>query len=200
MSDATWGPDPKRIKMDTTKSDANEMVTRSLNHIYFYDGTTTKNLLKFNRLVDEIDNEQQTLYMIGNISEATIHIHINSGGGSLLNGFSMASKLLSAKSKTIGYAEGWVASAATLPLIVCKERKMQSFSYVLIHQLSTINCGTYEMFKDNQDNLDKFMNMLVKIYTKYTKITEEKIREIMKHDLVMDIDECTVLGIVDRVY
>ena len=56
------------------------------------------------------------------------------------------------------------------------------------------------MFKDNQDNLDKFMNMLVKIYTKYTRIGEEKIREIMKHDLVMDIDECTNLGIVDRVY
>ena len=27
----TWAPDPKRIKMDTAKSDANEMVTRSLN-------------------------------------------------------------------------------------------------------------------------------------------------------------------------
>ena len=144
MSDTTWGPDPKRMKMDKSNENTNEMVTKSLNHIYFYDGTTTKNLLKFNKLVDEIDSEQQILFMLGNISEPTIHIHINSGGGNLLNGFSMASKVISAKSKTIGYAEGWVASAATLPLIVCKERKMQSFSYVLIHQLSTINCGTYE--------------------------------------------------------
>lgn len=211
MAFTNWGSNESRKrKRDDYEDDTemrhrfhdrfdNETISRNDNHLYFYDNVNTKNNLKFTTILREIDNEQQIKKTRGEIVNPTIHIHINSGGGSLLDGFSMASAVLSCKSHTIGYVEAMAASAATLPFVVCKERKMQQFCYILIHQLSSRSWGTYEHFNDEKKNLDNFMTQLNSLYLKYTKIPERKLKEILKHDLFWDIDTCKKYKIVDEV-
>ena len=88
-----------------------ETICKVDNHIYLYDDITTDSNLKFVKFLREVDSNQQIKFQRGEITEPTIHIHINSNGGSLTDGFSMASTILSCKSNTISYCEGMVASA-----------------------------------------------------------------------------------------
>lgn len=192
-------PSRKRQRKDEDYfHSGNERINRIDNHIYFYSDVSTKNNLQFIKILRDTDHEQQIKMLKEEITEPVIHIHINSSGGSLLDGFSMASSVLSCKSHTIGYCEGKVASAATLPFVVCNERKMQRFCYVLIHQLSSSFWGTYESFKDEKVNLDNFMKQLQNLYSKYTNMPAKKITDIMKHDLFFDAKACLKYKIVDE--
>ena len=183
----------------TSSGSLGDLVCKENNHLYFYDEVSKKSALKFMRLLRQIDEEQQLKKMKGEIDTPTVHIHISSGGGSLLYGFSMASTVIAAKSQTITYGEAFIASAATLPLVVGKQRRMQPYCYVLIHQLSASCWGTYENFKDNQANLDNFMSQIVRLYLKYTKVPEAEIRDILKHDIYWDADKCVEYGITDEI-
>lgn len=188
---------PANIKH--TETNNTETIFRINNHLYFYDSVSKKNNLRFTILLRDIDNEQQIKLQHNQIELPTIHIHINSGGGSLLDGFSMASAVINCKSHTISYVEGIVASAASLPLVVSNERKIQQYCYVLIHQLSSSSWGTYENFKDEKNNLDNFMNQLSSLYLKYTKVPDKKLKNILKHDLYWDANTCLKYKIVDSI-
>ena len=183
----------------TSSGSLADLVCKENNHLYFYDEVSKKSALKFMRLLRQIDEEQQLKKMKGEIDVPIVHIHISSGGGSLLYGFSMASTVIAARSQTVTYGEAFVASAATLPLVVGNQRRMQPYCYVLIHQLSASCWGTYENFKDNQANLDSFMAQIVKLYLKYTKVPEAEVREILKHDIYWDADKCVEYGITDEI-
>jgi len=191
-------PVPPKLSILSSGSLA-DLVCKENNHLYFYDEVSKKSALKFMRLLRQIDEEQQLKKMKGEIDTPIIHIHISSGGGSLLYGFSMASTVIATKSQTTTYGEAFVASAATLPLVVGNQRRMQPYCYVLIHQLSASCWGTYENFKDNQANLDSFMSQIVRLYLKYTKVPETEIRDILKHDVYWNADKCMEYGIVDEV-
>ena len=191
---------PSLSKLSISSSGSlSDLVCKENNHLYFYDEVSKKSALKFMRLLRQIDEEQQLKKMKNEIDMPIVHIHISSGGGSLLYGFSMASTVIAAKSRTITYGEAFVASAATLPLVVANQRKMQQYCYILIHQLSASCWGTYENFKDNQANLDSFMSQIVKLYLKYTKVPEAEIRDILKHDICWDTDKCMEYKIIDDI-
>ena len=69
----------------------------------------------------------------------------------------------------------------------------------MIHQLSSAMWGKYSEFKDEIENLDKFMAMIKKIYKQYTKLPMNKLDEILKHDLFFNSEEALSYGIVDEI-
>lgn len=179
--------------------DNDDTIFKRGNHIYFYDKVSTSNNLKFTKLIHDIDSKQQIQLLKGEITEPKIHIHINSYGGSLLDGFSMASTVIACKSKTIAYCEGMVASAATLPLVCCNERYIQKYCYILIHQLSSGFWGTYENFLDEQTNLDNLMKQLCDLYSEHTKVPKKHLKSILKHDLYWNAETCIKYNVVDGI-
>jgi len=95
--------------------------------------------------------------------------------------------------------EGRVASAATLISITADKRFITKYGYMLIHQLSSGALGKYNEMKDNTINLDEIMNSITKIYKDFTKIPEDKINEILSHDLYWNATKCLEMGLVDEI-
>ena len=176
-----------------------DSVFKRDNHLYFYDDVTSESCLRFTTLLREIDQDQQVKVAKGDIESGTIHIHINSYGGSLLDGFSMASSVKACRSQTVGYIEGVCASAVTLPLVCCDVRKMQQYCYFLMHQLSSAHWGTHESFKDEMTNQDEFMRQIKAIYEKHTTINPDKLDKILSRDLFWNAKKCKKYGIIDEV-
>lgn len=176
-----------------------ESVFRKDNHLYFYDDVNNASCLRFTTLLREIDQDQQVKVAKGEIEMGKVHIHINSYGGSLLDGFSMASSVKACRSQTIGYIEGVCASAVTLPFVCCDVRKMQRFCYFLMHQLSSAHWGTHESFKDEMVNQDEFMKQIKDIYEKYTTVNPEKLDKILSRDLFWNVKKCKKNGIIDEI-
>lgn len=176
-----------------------DSVFKRENHLYFYDDVTSETCLRFTTLLREIDQDQQVKVAKGDIEVGLIHIHINSYGGSLLDGFSMASSVKACRSRTIGYVEGVCASAVTLPLVCCDVRKMQQYCYFLMHQLSSAHWGTHESFKDEMTNQDEFMRQIKAIYEKHTTINTDKLDKILSRDLFWNAKKCKKYGIIEDI-
>ena len=189
----------KKQKKNETEKDSADLLSKQGNHIYYYQSVNKKSVLNFTKMVRALDEDMQIKQLKKEVEIPTIHLHFNSPGGSLLQGFAMASVVRHLRCRTIGYAEGIIASAVTLPFVVCDQRIIQKYAYCLIHQLSSSHWGTYENFEDNKKNLDSFMRQISNIYLKYTRIPSRKLKEILKHDLFWDAEQCLRYRIVDEI-
>ena len=131
-----------------------------------------------------------------------IRIWIRSDGGDLHAGLSAMDCIASMKRvKVRTIADGVCASAATFLLLGGRTRHMTENSYILIHQLNMDGTwGKFEDFKDQMENLEKFMVRFREIYTRETQIPEKKLNKLLKRDLYMDAKKCLKWGVVDSVY
>lgn len=175
-----------------------ETITRNRNHVYFWDQVTPENALKFSRLLREADEEQQVKLVRNEITEAVVYMHLNTPGGHLHEGFSMASVVEGCRSKTVAIVEGMVASAGTLPLVCADERHMQKYSSVLIHQLRGGLWGTFENNEDEIKNQRQAMTTLRKIYRTHTSMPSKELDRILKRELELSADKCVSWGIVHK--
>ena len=128
-----------------------------------------------------------------------IFLYINSLGGHIFDAFSALDTIISSRIPINTVIDGCSASAATLISVVGHRRYIKPHSYFLIHQISSIMWGKYTEFKDEMENLDKFMSMIKGIYKKHTKLPMTKLDEILKHDIWFNAEEALSFGLVDEI-
>ena len=174
-------------------------VSTHKNHIYFYCSVTKKSCLKLNMQLKEIsqriiDNGQNHLN-----KDRYIYLHINSFGGSVFAALSTIDTIKNLRIPVISIIEGGAASAATMISVVCSYRIIFKNSFMLIHQLSSGCWGKMNQLEDEMENLKKLMNRIKLIYKENTKIDDNLLDDILKHDLWWDSRKCKNEGLVDEV-
>ena len=169
------------------------------NRIHFYTPVSDKGILELNKILRALDVEMQCLALRLKIPSIPIELHIHSPGGDLFAGLAAVDVIKSLTSPVHTYVEGSAASAATLMSVVADHRVMYKNSYMLIHQISTLMLhGKFEEFKDEMENQTNIMNLIKNIYLEHTKMGEEKIDDLLKHDLWLDAETCLEYGLVDE--
>lgn len=171
------------------------------NHIYFYADVDGDRCLAMLKAIRETDNYLRTERLSRGVDHETpIWLHIMSGGGDLFAGMAAADQLAQMKTPIYSVVEGYCASAATFISMACTKRFIHPNSFMLIHQFTSFFYGTYEKFKDEKVLQDKLMERMINFYMAHSKLTEERIREILTHDTWFDSDEAIELGLVDSQY
>jgi ATP-dependent protease ClpP protease subunit len=191
---------------DTKKEDfrqngelKDENISSSDNHIYFYSSVTKKSMFELNK---ELRSVAQKMKDVGNrydIDPPAIKLHINSNGGSIFSAMSCIDTIITSPVEIHSIVEGAAASAATLISVVCNKRYIKPHSFMLIHQLSTVFWGKMHEFDDEMKNLENLMKLIKNIYKEYTSVKEDKIEEILKHDIWWDAKKCKKLNLVDEI-
>ena len=171
----------------------------SNNDIYFYGPITFESCKELHDVLITVDNDLQKFTMNFNTQSPPINLHIQTGGGSLMDTFYIVDLIDNLKTPVNTYVDGYVASAGSLLSVVGKKRYMTRNSFILIHQLSSSGEGTFNNLDDNMDNLNKFMDTIRDIYLKHTKISQEKLDEILNHDLWLTSNECLKYGLIDEI-
>jgi ATP-dependent Clp protease protease subunit len=171
------------------------------NHVYFYADVEHKTCLELNKVLQEKSDELLALCAKNDLGKPKIYLHINSYGGSIFAGISSMDTILRLREKVdiITIVEGGVASAGTFLSVVGTKRWMTANSFILIHQLSSGLWGKYRELKDDMQNCDRLMDMISKVYAKYTKVPPEEISQILDHDLWWDSAKCLETKLVDKV-
>lgn len=171
------------------------------NKIYFYVPVTDSNVLQLNQALRALDVEMRCLAVRFGLAEPMpIELHIHSDGGSLFSGFAAADTIRSLKAPVHTYIEGSAASAATLMSVCGKKRFITRSSLMLIHQLSALMVeGTHEQFRDEFTNQELLMSKIKDVYRAHTRLDEETLEDLLKHDLWLDANRCLELGLVDTV-
>lgn len=176
-----------------------ENINSSDNHIYFYSSVTKKSMFELNK---ELRSVAQKMRDVGNrydIDPPPIKLHINSNGGSIFAAMSCIDTIITSPVEIHSIVEGAAASAATLISVVCNRRYIKPHSFMLIHQLSTVFWGKMHEFDDEMKNLENLMKLIKSIYKEHTNVKDDKIEEILKHDIWWDAKKCKKLNLVDEI-
>lgn len=181
------------------ETEENLDVEESNNDIYFYTGVTKKSVFELNKKLASTASNLVNISNALNIEVPQINLHINSGGGSLLDSFASIDYIRKCKAPVHSIIEGSAASAATLMSVVAKKRSITKHSFMLIHQLSAGMWGKFESMKDEMNNATMFMDVINDIYSKHTKIPKNVLKDILKRDIYMDAKTCLKYGLVDNI-
>ena len=199
MDEKYWGEKTSPVKKAVNKENTEKHIAVHENKIYYYAGVNRESAAELNKKIGELQVKSFTMANNLDIEPYPIHLHINSGGGSIISGIASMDTILSCKVPVYTYVDGFAASAATFLTIVGNKRFISRHSYMLIHQLTSNFWGKYSEFQDAKQNLDLMMDTVKNVYKKYTKVPVRKLNEILKHDLMWDAKTCLEYGLVDEI-
>ena len=170
------------------------------NHVYFYTHVSEKESLELVRIIRRLDIEMGYLSeRIGLRTRPPIHLHIQSPGGDIFSGLNICDAIDASKTDVYTYVEGSAASAATIISSRGKKRFITKRSFMLIHQPQIIWAGKHDEFIDEIENQKNIFKAVKEIYLEKTKIDEEQLEELLKHELWLPAEKCLELGLVDKI-
>ena len=188
------------VIMSSDQGGPNNGVEHDENKVYFYCPVGDREVLELNKLIRRLDKEMQVIGLTFNIPPPPIELHIQSEGGSAFAGIAAYDCIKACKTPVHTYIDGCAASAATLLYLAGKRRYLYNNSFMLIHQISTsVLGGKFEEFKDELKNQEKIMHTVKKIYLETSKMSEEELTELMKHDLWMESETIIKNGFADEI-
>ena len=129
----------------------------------------------------------------------TIHVRINSNGGSVFGAYAIMNLLKTHKAQIITYNDGIAASAATL-IAMAGNRIVSSLGSVwMIHLPLTTVTGNAEDLKKAIEILGKITESMADIYHAKTGIDRDELMKMMNEDKWMTGKEALEKGFVDEV-
>jgi ATP-dependent Clp protease protease subunit len=148
---------------------------------------------------DAIAAEIDFLNMIG---ATVIKERINSVGGGMINGLSVAAANLNSKAEIHTINEGMAGSIMSIILATGTpgKRFAKDYSTAVIHDPS-YNGVTLEDIVDEKEKEDtaKLKESLVQLYANTTKMTKTQARKVMTADTMLNASEQLEKGLIDEV-
>ena len=129
----------------------------------------------------------------------TIHVRINSNGGSVFGAYAIMNLLKSHKAHVITYNDGIAASAATLVAMAGDKIVSSLGSVWMMHLPSTTVAGNVNELKKAIEILEVITESMADIYYSKTGIERNKILQMMKSDKWLTGKDALALGLVDEV-
>lgn len=161
------------------------------NEIYFFGEVSEKSAVELNTLLRKMERQS--------LSHIVLYIH--STGGDTYAGFSVMDHIQALTVPVHTVADGLCGSAATLILLAGTKRYMKKNARVLIHQVSSSSeTLKHADLKDEMLHISALMKQMVDVYTQCTKIPRNKMKQMMRRDIYLNLEQCMRYSIVDDVF
>ncbi len=174
-----------------------KIYSNEFNHIYLYEEINNDTVLRVKLQIDELNKTQEKDGVYS--KPKPIVLHLNSPGGGVRSGISLMRSIVKSRVPIITFIEGICASAATLIAVIAKYRLISKYGLMLIHQYSDIRVGKHENLRFKQKVGDKLIELFKNIYLGHSKISKNKIDELLSHDYWLSPEECLKYGLVDKI-
>jgi ATP-dependent Clp endopeptidase proteolytic subunit ClpP len=161
------------------------------NEIYFYGEVNEQSALELNTMLRRMERQC--------FSHLVLYIH--STGGDAYAAFSIMDHIDALDVPVHTVVDGLCCSAATLILLAGKRRRMKKHARLMIHQVSSANdASKHSDIKDEMRHLDGLMQQMKKIYLERTGISHKRLRNMMRRDIYINVDQCLKYGIIDSIF
>jgi ATP-dependent Clp protease protease subunit len=143
---------------------------------------------------------QEDLARLGDEVE-TIHLHINSPGGAVFEGITIANLLKAHDAKVIAYIDGLAASIASVIAVCADEVIMGEGTFFMIHHPWLFTWGDANALRKDADMLDKVSSQMQALYLAKTgeKCSSERLVEMLDEETWLTATEALELGFVDSI-
>ena len=108
-----------------------------------------------------------------------IHVHINSFGGEIFEGFAIFN-LLSERMDVSVYIDGIAASISSVIALAGNPVYIYKNAYLMVHNPWNLSAGDTNDFQKSADDLAKFRDTLIDIYMAKTGMEEETLKSSKK--------------------
>ena len=190
-----------KTKADDSDDDDDESnIYRENNRIYFYseiDRSSTQTLMKLIREAEQYSFV--TAFQLG-LESIPIYLHLSSQGGYIYNALSVVDAIKRSRVPIYSVIEGSVASAGTFISMVCKKRFICPNAFMMIHQLSGGVGGKMGEISDEFANLKELTEVIKRLYTEHTQLSQKKLNKLLKHDLYLNAKKALKYGLADELY
>ena len=132
------------------------------------------------------------------IDADTIHLRIDSPGGSTQEGFNIINSLKRHPAKLITHIDGMAASMASVIAQAGDVRCMANNSLMMIHKPLTTKGGNADELRKNADTLDKVESNILKAYEK-SHYSENEIADLMREETIFTAEEALKAGLIDEI-
>lgn len=127
-----------------------------------------------------------------------VHLYINSGGGSVFQGFSIVSAILHARAYIHIHIDGIAASMAAVIAEAGDKISMQDYAKMMIHDPFYIGKGNGKLSAKDAKALDCIKDSLQTILSR-RGCDKEKIALLMKEETWFSAEEAKTAGLIDEV-
>ena len=126
---------------------------------------------------------------------------INSGGGSVYNGFQMYTVLRDSKREAICEIQSIAASAASVFAMGCSVRRISPVASMMIHRASSYASGNSEDMRKTKQMLDTVDDGILNAYEERVKgkLTRNKLKEMLEQETFMTAQEAVENGFATEV-
>jgi len=139
--------------------------------------------------INGADFARELLYL-DSLGKKVIKIQINSVGGSVMDGMSIYNAILTTNAKVDTYNVGICASIAGVIFQAGRNRYMYDYSLFMMHN----------PHGGNDKNVLKLMkDSLIKMLTRKTTISEEKLSKLMNQTTWLSAIDCLTMGLTDYI-
>lgn len=133
------------------------------------------------------------------ITAGTIHLRINSPGGSVFAARAMQAALREHPATVVAHIDGYAASAASVLMLAADRIVAGPGSMVMIHKAWTVGWGNADDLRQTADLLDKVDSTLVDSYAAKTGRDKDEIVDWMTAETWFTAAEALEAGLVDEV-
>ena len=137
---------------------------------------------------------------LSEITANTIHLRINSPGGSVFDAEAIQTALQQHKARVVAHIDGMAASAATYVALAADEVEMSDGAMFMIHNAWTFAFGNASELVDTAALLEKIDANILRDYQSKTGASAEQIKQWMDAETWFTAQEALTNGFVDRIY
>jgi ATP-dependent Clp protease, protease subunit len=143
-------------------------------------------------------NAKQFVSDLNEIQAETIHLRINSPGGSVIDGTAIFNALKRHSAKVITHVDGLAASMASVIAMAGDEVHMADNALMMIHNPWTISMGDADELRADADLLDKMQASILTAYGR-SQYEPEEIKDLMDAETWFTAQEAFDAGLVDHI-
>lgn len=128
----------------------------------------------------------------------TIHVHIDSYGGAVSEGWAIYNALRQHPARIVTYGDGFVASAAMYPFLAGDERIASSLSAYYLHEVMISASGYADDLRSAADDADAMTEIGIRAFVERAGIPEERVRQLMEQESWLTPEQALELGIATK--
>lgn len=134
----------------------------------------------------------RTVDALGELDE--ILLRINSPGGDVMDGLTIANYLMQHPAKVTVRVEGQAASIASVIMMAGEERVMGLGTSVFVHDPISGLIGDADEMRAMADELDKIRDGIIEVYQSRVNLSRDELITLMRDDTRMTADEAIAWG------